>query len=148
MTQMLSRSYLIRLFCLFFFLSTDAWAAIKTPEETGDGWKVASLAQEGSKAPPLTNMIEAIKRGDYTNIHSVLLIKNGRLVIEEYFHDYNRDKLHLLRSAAKSIGSVLVGIAIDRGYLSGVNDHIFNYFENRTSNWNDQDKAVTIKSRS
>lgn len=142
-----SFSFLIRLFCIFFLcLATEGWATIKIPEKTGDGWEVASLSQKGIKAAPLVDMVEAIKRGNYTNIHSVLLIKNGKLVFEEYFNGYDRDKRHPLRSATKSIGSVLVGIAIDQGYFSGVNDPIFNYFENRISDWNDLSRAVTIKS--
>ena len=125
---------------------SEGWAATKIPEKTGDGWKVASLSQVGIKAGPVADMVEAIQQGYFTNIHSVLLIKNEKLVLEEYFNGYDREKLHPLRSATKSIGSVLVGIAIDQGYFSGVNDHIFNYFENRTSNWNELSMAVTIES--
>ncbi len=125
---------------------SEGWAATKIPEKTGDGWKVASLSQVGIKAGPVADMVEAIQQGYFTNIHSVLLIKNEKLVLEEYFNGYDREKLHPLRSATKSIGSVLVGIAIDQGYFSGVNDHIFNYFENRASNWNELSMAVTIES--
>lgn len=94
----------------------------------------------------MADMIGAIRRGDYKNIHAILLAKDGLLILEEYFQGYTRDKPHLLRSATKSIGSVLVGIAIDHGYLRSVEEPIYRNFKDRTSVWNSWGKAVTIRS--
>jgi len=57
--------------------------------------------------------------GTYKDLHGILVHRAGRLVIEEYFYEYDRDRVHQMRSASKSVVSTLVGIAIDRGVLSG-----------------------------
>jgi len=45
----------------------------------------------------------------YKNIHSILAVKNGKLVIEEYFYGFHRSKKHAIHSVTKSIGSVPEG---------------------------------------
>ncbi len=57
--------------------------------------------------------------GTYPDVHGVLIYRAGKLVVEEYFYEYDRDRAHQMRSASKSIVSALVGIAIDRAALSG-----------------------------
>jgi len=109
-------------------------------------WATASLKESGVRAAPIAALIGAIKRGDYKNIHSLLLVRDNRLILEEYFQGYDRNKPHPIRSVTKSIGSVLLGIAIDRGYLSNVNEPVCRYFNDRTVGWGDRAKAVTIKS--
>jgi len=52
---------------------------------------------------------------DPLNLHSLLIARHGRLVLEEYFQAFDKDRLHDMRSASKTITSVLVGIAGDRG---------------------------------
>jgi CubicO group peptidase (beta-lactamase class C family) len=48
-------------------------------------------------------------------IHGMLIARNGKLVLEEYFHGFHRERLHDTRSAAKSITSFLVGAAMQSG---------------------------------
>jgi CubicO group peptidase (beta-lactamase class C family) len=57
-----------------------------------------------------------------------LIVKGGRLVFEEYFYHYYRGNRHNLASATKSITSLLVGLAIEQGYLPGVDQRILPYF--------------------
>lgn len=113
---------------------------------TDDNWTTVSLTDAGVRGAPIAELMVAIGRGDYKNIHSVLVVKDGKLILEEYFQGYNRDQPHQIRSATKSIGSVLVGIAIDQGYIPSVRQPIYQYFKDRTSTWGNIAKAVTIKS--
>src|SRR5712691_8538609 len=48
-----------------------------------------------------------------SDIHAMLIARHGKLVVEEYFHGFHRDKLHDTRSAAKSLTSTLIGAAIE-----------------------------------
>ncbi len=76
-------------------------------------------------------LIEAsikISSGVIKNIHSLLIIKNGDLVFEEYYNGSNVNHNHQIRSAGKSITSIAIGIAIDKGYISGVDEKVFDYF--------------------
>lgn len=76
------------------------------PEKFADGGEVSSLVEEGVDNEKINDLMSNILLGNFPKIHSVLLVKNGKLVLEEYFYDYNREKLHQIRSATKSIGSV------------------------------------------
>lgn len=59
-------------------------------------------------------------------VHSVLLVKDGQLIIEEYFKQHPAAEQHDLRSMTKSIRSILIGIAIDRGFIDNVNTRFQN----------------------
>src|SRR3546814_17890134 len=70
-------------------------------------------------------MVRKIISGEYPDQHSVLIAKCGRLVVEEYFYEYDAAMPHQLRSATKSFCSALVGIAIDRGLIERVAGKVF-----------------------
>ena len=128
------------IFCLavvlFGYFKTSAHQ-FSTPEKTNDGWEVAPLADEKLDAGSLNEMFERISDKTYKNIHSVLLVKNGKLVLEEYFagqngagqfQEFKRDTLNEMKSATKSVNSVLIGIAIDRHLIHGVDERISDFF--------------------
>ena len=56
-----------------------------------------------------------------------LLIKNDTIVYEQYFRGYNRSKISTFFSVTKSVTSLLVGIAIDEGYIKSVHDLVTDY---------------------
>ncbi len=90
------------------------------PAATGDGLPVGTLQGTGLDPKLLATMVTKIVDRSYPDVHSVLIIKDNKLVFEEYFYQYNRDSLHSLRSASKSFISALTGIALSRGVLSSV----------------------------
>src|SRR5205823_232324 len=70
---------------------------------------------------------------------------DGRLVFEEYFYEYNQQRLHQLRSATKSFISALTGIAIDKGLIKSVHEPVLPFFpEYQVSNNSDTKRAITI----
>ena len=73
------------------------------PDKIDDGWETASLIEANVNSAKIINLIKNILAGEYPNTHSVLLVKNGKLILEEYFYGYNRDDLHYLASATKRI---------------------------------------------
>lgn len=58
-------------------------------------------------------MMGDIKDGGFENLHSLLIVKDGILVFEEYFRGNNQNNLHFVASVTKSVTSILVGIAIE-----------------------------------
>ena len=98
------------------------------PGRTADGWDVASLKEVGVDAAPLNSLIRAIINRQLVDIHSILLVKNGKLVLEEYFYGYSRETKHLIASDTKSVTSILVGIAIDKQMISDVNKKVYEFF--------------------
>ena len=53
------------------------------PEKCEDGWDVSSLAAEGIDQDAISEMIRKVLSSYYEDIHSIVLIKNGKLVLEE-----------------------------------------------------------------
>lgn len=100
----------------------------KEPTNDKDGLKTGTLDQSGLDKKLLTEMMQKIIAGEYPNVHSVLIIKDGKLVFEEYFYEQNKNKLHELRSATKSFVSALTGIAIEQGFIKSKNETVLSYF--------------------
>ncbi len=100
--------------------------AYAVPEAIDDGWTTGHAADEGISVNVLEEMVDRIRRGSYVNIHGVLLVRNGKLVLEEYFDGrtvsgrpktYGRGTRHEQHSVTKSVTSLLAGIALDQGLI-------------------------------
>lgn len=78
-------------------------------------------------------------------ISSILIDQEGEIIAEEYFGRMNSNRAHNIKSASKSILSILVGIAIDRGYLDGVHQPIGEFFPDYfEANPDSLKEAITI----
>lgn len=93
-----------------------------------DGLLVAGPAEMGLDPVRIDSVLVRLAAGKYPNVHSFLLAVNDRLVIEEYYGGYGRGSLHELRSATKSVGSMLVGLALDRGTLGDLDVKVAPFF--------------------
>ena len=92
----------------------------QAPIETDDGWQVSSLAKEGVNEEIMNDMMRAILAGQYPNVRSIVLVKNGSIILEEYFYGFHRYMIQDFRSVTKSVTSELVGIAINKGLIKDV----------------------------
>lgn len=70
-----------------------------------------------------------IEEAVFKNITSIVVIKNNKLLIEEYFNGADRNTLHDTRSVGKSFASTLLGMAIDDGYISGENKTLKDFYD-------------------
>jgi CubicO group peptidase (beta-lactamase class C family) len=96
--------------------------AYAIPADLSDGLRVGDVSQAGLAAASVARLVSRVVDGTYRDVHGILVSRAGRLVVEEYFYEYDRERTHQMRSASKSIVSALVGIAIDRGILKGESD--------------------------
>ncbi|MDN3677604.1 serine hydrolase [Flavobacterium paronense] len=116
------------------------------PKNSDDGLKTGNLDNTGLDKSLLTEMTQQIVDGKYPNVHSILIIKDGKLVFEEYFYEHGKDKLHELRSATKSFVSALTGIAIDKGFIKSKNEKVLSFFpEYEFANNSEDKKKITIE---
>lgn len=99
------------------------------PPDLADGLAVAPAAHLDTRL--LTALGESIRKGDFQKVTSVLVMKDGRLVYEGYFNGAERETQHDVRSASKTVAGMLVGLAIDRGAISGVEARVFDFFPER-----------------
>ncbi|MCG8688788.1 MAG: beta-lactamase family protein, partial [Desulfobacterales bacterium] len=81
------------------------------PEKVEGSWEVSSLDEQHMNSHRIQEMMNEILNNNLKNIHSVLVIKNGRLVFEEYFAGHHFNLKHSVQSVTKSVTSILIGIA-------------------------------------
>jgi CubicO group peptidase (beta-lactamase class C family) len=112
-------------------LSRDEWE-ISTPEEQGlDPDLVADLYYNAS---------------ELETIYSVLVIKNDKLIAEAYFNEGSVDQLSARHSATKSYTSALVGLALDQGCLSSLDQKMMDFFPEFTDQIKDPRKnQITVQ---
>ena len=132
------------------------------PLSLNDGWGTAHAEDLGLRCVPLEQMTEAIRRGDYRNVHAVLIVKDGHLVYEEYFdgrdrrpessdygamvsHTFDRESLHTTRSAGKSFTSALVGVALDAGFIDSLDAPLLRYFPEYEDIVDDDVRKISLR---
>jgi len=92
-------------------------------------WPRAQPAAVGLEPQPLNALVAAVRAGeDGEGAHSLLLVKDGYLVVEEYFGGWRPEALHGLQSVTKSVTSILLGIALDQGALAGAGEPVLRFF--------------------
>jgi CubicO group peptidase (beta-lactamase class C family) len=90
---------------------------LPTPDQLDDGWPVASLSEARIDPASVASAADLISSNRLGIVHALLIARDGRLVYEGYFNTFRRELLHSLQSVTKSVGSILIGIAVDRGLL-------------------------------
>jgi CubicO group peptidase (beta-lactamase class C family) len=133
----------------------DNAVTASSPAPITDEWAIGSPADAGLNTNLIQKLLTEIRSGIYKNIHSILIIKSGKLVVEEYFpgreedgqyREYNRNTLHAIHSATKSVNSILVGIAIDQQRVVDVETKASALFPKYNDLFADQEKdAIRLK---
>ncbi len=108
------------------------------------GWDI-------SKADFNTKKIEGLNRkiaeGRFEDINGIVVIKEGELLIEEYFNNSTRDNLHNTRSVGKSFASTIMGIAIKEKYIANENALLKDFYDLKSyKNYSAKKDSVTLKS--
>jgi CubicO group peptidase (beta-lactamase class C family) len=92
------------------------------------GWRYSTPEEHGMNNDTLNEMMDTIEENNYP-IYSVLIIKDGYAIFEEYPQEYHpASYLKLLHSVTKSFTSTLIGIAIEQGFINGVNETVLSFF--------------------
>jgi CubicO group peptidase (beta-lactamase class C family) len=102
--------------------------AYAPPEEGEDGWEVADASAEGVDTSKIDALIRTILGGGFPNLHSVVVVKDGKLILDEYFYGFHRDKPHRLSSISKVVTEATIGIAIERGLIKDVHTPLSQFF--------------------
>lgn len=72
--------------------------------------------------------LEKIIKADYDNIAGIVVLKNGDTAYENYFNGCSADsRLHVF-SVTKSIVSILIGIAMDKGCIKSLDQRLLEFF--------------------
>ena len=110
------------------------------------GWHKSTPEQQGMDSETLSQAFDLIKEQNI-NIHSLQIMRNGYLVLNAYFYPFPESSVHDLASVTKSITSILIGIAIDKGFISSVDIPVIELFPDyKISNIDTKKRRLTIKS--
>jgi CubicO group peptidase (beta-lactamase class C family) len=83
-----------------------------------------NIAYEYKGKPQTSNLDELLQQSGTT---AFIVIKDDAILYENYFNGYSRDSINTSFSIAKSVTSLLVGIAIDQGHIENIHDPITTY---------------------
>ena len=165
----------IKIVCIFFTLISLSTILIitipvKGQEETDEQafwpvneWNISDPCDQDMNNSTIYAMYDYI--GDNSiDIHSISIVRNGYLIHEEYLYgsslreekSYNpstfagkqviEGRLHVQWSTTKSITALLVGIAIDQGYIDNISQTFFEFFpELWNETYNSRKLDITIE---
>lgn len=141
----------IKVTSLVFTRSTKEWDLGTTansstdnpahPTAREDGWVTRPLTSVSQNISLMDRLVGSIEVDTLTHVHSVLVAHQGALVYENYFNGFHADLPHDQRSAAKSIASAMIGIALEDKVLKDVNDKLYDYLPAAYQATKDEQKA-------
>jgi CubicO group peptidase (beta-lactamase class C family) len=116
-------------------------AALYFPPATGTTWATTTPATLGWCQPQLDSLLAfAGRKGS----KSLLILKDGRMAVEQYYGTYTADSAWYWASAGKSLTATLVGLAQQDGLLS-INDSSSKYLSRWTSATRAQQRQLLIR---
>ena len=118
------------------------------PQQLNDGLEIGDINNDIDNPSLIFQMIKETIDGNYPDVHSILIYKNNKLVLEEYFYGYDTNTPHQLRSATKPFIGGVLGIAIDKEFIKSEKDKLLPYFISsypQIANLDDKKKEITIE---
>jgi CubicO group peptidase (beta-lactamase class C family) len=121
-------------------------AALLLAPVTGQAadWRRSTPEAEGLSTTRLNDLSKAVRAGEFKEVTSVVVIRNGRLVFEDYFDDGGPDATRNTRSVTKTVTGMLAGAAVARGSLPSVSAPILPYFTGRPAPQNPDPRKARI----
>lgn len=114
------------------------------PVMPNSGWKVS---QEKLNTEMIRSLNKKIAEERFKNITSIVVVKNDKLLLEEYFNGSGRDSLQDTRSVGKTFASALMGIAIQEGFIKNESQNLKEFYNLKSfENYSSRKDSVTIKS--
>lgn len=109
-----------------------------------DDWSVST--PEEQELDPLAVAELYLNAAELETLYSLLVIKNGYLVAEDYFNDGSVDQKDRLQSVTKSFTSALVGIALEQGCISSVDQKLLEFYPEVADEITDsRKKRITVQ---
>jgi CubicO group peptidase (beta-lactamase class C family) len=120
---------------------TTAQTGCGLPVAGVDHWPVAALESAGLASSTLCPLVQRLGAWKEGNVHAVVVVRHGSLVFEHYFSGtderqgnklgevaFGPDTRQDVRSVTKSVVALLLGIAVDRGWVAGIDQPVLSFF--------------------
>ena len=107
------------------------------------GWRTSTPEEQGFDSGKLAEGLQAMQDSSI-NIDSLLIVRNGYVVVDAYFYPYDNTIPHKLASVTKSVMTTLIGIAADQGKLR-LDQPMVSSFPDRTiANLDTRKERITV----
>ena len=123
-----------------------------------DSWQVATPESVGLSKAALCPMVKWLAESKLDNVHAVLVVRHGKLVFEQYFTGddehlgssagivaFGPGVRHDERSVSKSVVSLVMGIAIDHGWIKSIDAPVFSFFPEYASLSTPEKSRIAIR---
>ena len=108
------------------------------------GWQSVAPEAQGFDSAKLAEGLLGMQ-ADGTRVHSLMMIRDGYVLLDTTFYPYDGSTVHDLASVTKSFMTTLIGIAADQGLID-LDAPLVSYFPDRTiANLDERKQAVTIR---
>lgn len=115
------------------------------PAAAEDGWKVSTPAAQGMDADVLAQAFHHVETSpELRTVYSLLVVRNGVLVAEGYFGEGSRTRENDVRSVTKSVTSLLVGIAREKGFIRKLDEPLARFLPEYVDS-DDPRSAITLE---
>jgi CubicO group peptidase (beta-lactamase class C family) len=117
----------------------------KTPDYwPTQGWRESAPEEQGFDSVKLAEGLQAIQDRDIA-IDSLLVIRDGAVILDAYFYPYDGSTTHDMASVTKSVMTTLIGIAIGQGKLQ-LDQPMISFFPERTiANLDERKQRITVR---
>lgn len=133
-------------FCGFILGQRAGNTRYVIPPDLSDGLQVESVESLGIPLGSMEGLQGQISRGELGYFRALAIVKDGYLIYEGYLHGADREDRYTIYSVSKPFTSALVGMAIDKGFIKGIQQSVLSYFPEYTPLIKDEKKKdITIK---
>ncbi|HEY48343.1 MAG TPA: serine hydrolase [Anaerolineae bacterium] len=112
-----------------------------------EAWEHASPESQGMDSNVLVEMLKTIEN-EGADIDALVVVRNGFIVLDATVFPFSitPNARHNVYSCTKSVLSILVSIAIDEGYIEGVDQPVLTFFpEKSVDNMDARKEAMTLE---
>ena len=109
-------------------LGARAADAQRPVERLPGDWEVGTPASVGIDGRALVALSDRALMDEFGQINSLLVVRGGKLVFEEYYRGWGIHQVHTIQSVSKSVTSLLVGIAVGERRIKNVAQPASDFF--------------------
>jgi CubicO group peptidase (beta-lactamase class C family) len=123
----------------------DVKYSYRPPMALSDEWQVGDLLREKAELGEISRGIEKILRITYSEMNSIIVVRHGKILLEEYFNGKYSESRQPLWSVTKSVFATVYGIAQDQGRIN-VNEKVYDFFPQarKEAGWDPAKNAMTV----
>lgn len=135
-----------------------AGAQCEPPASAIDDWQLAAPASVGMDGEKLCALIPIFEKYREGNLHAVLVVRHGKLVFERYFTGtdapidgaprtvtFDANAPHDIRSITKSVAALVLGIAVDRGWVADIDLPVLSFFPEHADLRTPEKDRITLR---